>query len=145
MLVEVKWQPENDTNRAWVGPLLRRIASCLPRRAGRFRRVLEAKLKELEKIPSTRNSRVWTAGDKAWRIGRSLGNIRGTHVYGQIARPVKGEKFPLLIVQWAGVYGLQKSWVTDRAADGWLALDIEPHDCRLTSRRPFTRNSSPGR
>src|SRR6185295_5178872 len=35
----------------------------------------------------------------------------------------------LVILQWASPpYPLQKSWVTDRAAEGWLAVNIEPHD-----------------
>jgi cephalosporin-C deacetylase-like acetyl esterase len=58
-----------------------------------------------------------------------MSNIRGTHIQGQIARPAQGGKLPaLLIVQWAGVYPLQRSWVTDRAAEGWLVLNIEAHD-----------------
>jgi cephalosporin-C deacetylase-like acetyl esterase len=59
-----------------------------------------------------------------------LNNIRGAHIYGQIAKP-KGEgKFPaMLIMQWAGgPYPLQKAWVVDRAAEGWLAMNVEPHD-----------------
>ncbi len=60
----------------------------------------------------------------------TLDNIDGAQVYGQLARPANGEKFPaMLLLQWAGgPYPLQKSWVTDRAADGWLVLNIEPHD-----------------
>jgi cephalosporin-C deacetylase len=59
-----------------------------------------------------------------------LKNIDGSHVYGQIAQPAREGKFPaMLILQWAGgPYPLEKSWVTDRAAEGWLALNIEPHD-----------------
>jgi cephalosporin-C deacetylase-like acetyl esterase len=58
-----------------------------------------------------------------------LDNINGTHVQGQIARPAAGEKFPaLLIPQWAGVYALQKSWVTGMASGGWLTMNIEAHD-----------------
>lgn len=59
-----------------------------------------------------------------------LNNIRGAHVYGQIAKPAHEGKFPaVLVLQWAGgPYPLQKSWVTERAAEGWLALNIEPHD-----------------
>lgn len=59
-----------------------------------------------------------------------LDNVGGAHVYGQIARPSGEGKFPaILILQWAGgPYPLQKSWVTDRAAEGWLALNVEPHD-----------------
>lgn len=59
-----------------------------------------------------------------------LNNINGAHVYGQLAKPAGEGPFPaMLILQWAGgPYPLQKPWVTDRAAEGWLALNIEPHD-----------------
>ncbi len=59
-----------------------------------------------------------------------MDNVGGAHVYGQLAKPKRPGKFPaLVILQWAGgPYPLQKQWVTDRAAEGWLALNIEPHD-----------------
>jgi Acetyl esterase (deacetylase) len=59
-----------------------------------------------------------------------MNNIAGAHIYGQLAKPSKPGKYPaLLILQWAGgPYPLQKSWVTEPAAEGWLALNIEPHD-----------------
>ncbi|HEY0776906.1 MAG TPA: acetylxylan esterase [Gemmatirosa sp.] len=59
-----------------------------------------------------------------------LNNIEGAHVYGQLAKPAREGKFPALVIyQWASPpYPLQRPWVTDRAAEGWLALDIEPHD-----------------
>ena len=59
-----------------------------------------------------------------------LNNIDGSHIYGQIAKPAKEGKHPaMLIMQWAGgPYPLQKSWVVDRAAQGWLAMNVEPHD-----------------
>lgn len=59
-----------------------------------------------------------------------MDNVGGAHVYGQLAKPKRPGRFPaLLILQWAGgPYPLQKQWVTDRAAEGWLALNIEPHD-----------------
>ena len=59
-----------------------------------------------------------------------MDHINGTHVYGQLARPKKTGKFPALVIfQWASPpYPLQKQWVTDRAAEGWLTLNIEPHD-----------------
>ena len=59
-----------------------------------------------------------------------MNNINGGHVYGQVAKP-KGEgKYPAMVIyQWASPpYPLQKSWVTDRAAEGWLVINIEPHD-----------------
>ena len=71
-----------------------------------------------------------------WKV--TLDNIRGTHIHGQIARPAQGRKFPaLLVVQWAGVYGLQKGWAVDRAADGWLTLNIEPHDLPIDESPAF--------
>lgn len=59
-----------------------------------------------------------------------LDNVRGAHVYGQMAWPSCAGKFPALVIfQWANPpYPLQKSWVTDRAAEGWLAVNVEPHD-----------------
>ncbi|MEO7192092.1 MAG: acetylxylan esterase [Vicinamibacterales bacterium] len=65
----------------------------------------------------------------------TLDNINDTHVQGQLARPNRDGKFPaLVILQWAGVYGLPTSRVVDRAAEGWLAVNIEPHD--IPSDRP---------
>jgi cephalosporin-C deacetylase-like acetyl esterase len=62
-----------------------------------------------------------------WKI--TLDNIRGTKVQGQLARPTAGAKLPaLLIVQWAGVYPLDKYWATSRAREGWLTLNINAHD-----------------
>ena len=64
-----------------------------------------------------------------------MNNIRGTHIQGQIAKPAKEGKFPaMLIVQWAGVYPLHKDWVTGRAAEGWLALNIEARPARGRAR-----------
>ncbi|MEJ0084274.1 MAG: acetylxylan esterase [Pseudomonadota bacterium] len=62
-----------------------------------------------------------------------MNHVDGKHVWGQIAKPhdaTNKKKFPaLLILQWASPpYPLQKPWVTERAAEGWLALNIEPHD-----------------
>src|SRR6266404_6177276 len=59
-----------------------------------------------------------------------MDHINGTHVYGQLAKPKREGRFPALVIfQWASPpYPLQKKWVTDRAAEGWLTLNIEPHD-----------------
>jgi cephalosporin-C deacetylase len=47
-----------------------------------------------------------------------------------MAAPKRDGKFPALIIfQWASPpYSLPKSWVTDRAAEGWFAVNVEPHD-----------------
>ncbi|HEY4077764.1 MAG TPA: acetylxylan esterase [Rhizomicrobium sp.] len=50
-------------------------------------------------------------------------------VHGYLAVPKAPGKHPALIYyQYAGVYPLQKSLVTDRAAEGWLAFDVDSHD-----------------
>ena len=91
----------------------------------------KAKLELLDKVPM---NAVVTPGesnkpDIEWSTVR-MNNVRGAHVYAQLAKPAREGKFPaLLIYQWASPpYPLQKSWVTDRAAEGWLALNVEPHD-----------------
>ena len=63
----------------------------------------------------------------------TMDNINGTHIRGQLARPTSGTKFPAVVIfQWAGVYGLEKDWVEWRAANGWLALNIQAHDIAVT-------------
>jgi cephalosporin-C deacetylase-like acetyl esterase/lysophospholipase L1-like esterase len=59
-----------------------------------------------------------------------MDHVDGHHIYGQLAKPNRPGKFPAVaIFQWASPpYPLEKNWVTDRAAEGWLALNIEPHD-----------------
>ena len=62
-----------------------------------------------------------------------MNHIDGKHVWGQVAKPHDAsgkKKYPgLVILQWASPpYPLQKAWVADRAAEGWLAVNIEPHD-----------------
>ena len=90
-----------------------------------------AKLKGLAAVPL---DAVVTPGDSG-REGVDyatfrLDNVGGAHVYGQLAKPARPGKFPALVIfQWASPpYPLQKPWVTDHAAAGWLALNVEPHD-----------------
>jgi cephalosporin-C deacetylase-like acetyl esterase len=106
----------------------------------------KSKLKELKSVPV--NAKLEPGqSDKPnvdyYKI--SMDNIRGTHIQGQLARPSQGKKFPaLLIVQWAGVYGLQKSWVMDRAAEGWLVLNINAHDLPIDQPESFYKDQFGG-
>jgi cephalosporin-C deacetylase-like acetyl esterase len=53
----------------------------------------------------------------------------GSRAHGYLAKPIKLGKFPALVIfQWAGVYALDPKTVTDRAAEGWLAFDVDSHD-----------------
>jgi cephalosporin-C deacetylase-like acetyl esterase len=75
----------------------------------------------------------------------TLDNINGTHVDGQIARPATGNKFPAILqLQYAGVYPLQKGWVTEKAAKGWLALNILAHDLPIDEPEAFYQSQSNG-
>jgi cephalosporin-C deacetylase len=82
-------------------------------------------------------------GTAYWTI--TLDNIRGSKIRGQIARPAADEKFPaLLIAQWAGVYPLEKHWVIDRAAEGWLVLNISAHDLPIDEPESFYKHQREG-
>lgn len=89
-----------------------------------------AKLAELRKIkPVARLTEADAGVPNVTYAKVAIDSYNGAKVQGQIARPKDGAKFPaILIPQWAGVYGLQKAWATDRARDGWLALNIQAHD-----------------
>lgn len=111
-----------------------------------FEAFWSAKLDELSKIPADPQL---TSADSHkenvdyWQL--MMNNIRGIHIRGQLARPHTGEKFPaLLIVQWAGVYGLEPHWVTDRAAEGFLVLNISPHDIPIDQPADFYQDQFAG-
>jgi cephalosporin-C deacetylase len=89
----------------------------------------DAKLKALSEIPI---NPVLTP-DKTSQEGVELYTVKldslGSHVQGYLAKPSKQGKFPALVIfQYAGVYALQTETVTDRAAEGWLAFDVDSHD-----------------
>ncbi len=104
-----------------------------------FEAFWKAKLAELAAVPE---NAVLEKGDSGrpgvdyWKI--TMGNIRGTHVYGQVARPAQGDKFPaMLIVNGAGVYPLAKDPVLNAASQGWLALNITAHDLPIDEPKAF--------
>ena len=148
MLIEVKWKSaDGRENRALGGAVAapERIGLSALRPAD-FDAFWNAKLKELDGVPANPQLESGDGGKPNvdyWKI--TMDNIRGSHIHGQLARPTRGPKLPaLLIVQWAGVYGLQKSWVTDRAAEGWLVLNIEPHDLPIDRDAEFYKQQFAG-
>jgi cephalosporin-C deacetylase len=91
----------------------------------------EAKRRELAAIPV---DAVVTPGESD-RPGVDyatvrMRNVRGAHVHAQLAKPARQGKFPALVIyQWASPpYPLHRAWVTERAAEGWLVLNVQPHD-----------------
>ena len=104
----------------------------------------EAKIAELATVPPNPVLERGESGNDAVEYAKiTLDNIRGTKIRGQIARPVKGDKFPaVLIVQWAGVYGLNKDWVTQQARQGRLALNLNAHDLPIDEKPEFYQEQS---
>ncbi|MGA9771472.1 MAG: acetylxylan esterase [Blastocatellia bacterium] len=107
-----------------------KLRPSVPRPAD-FDSFWDSKIKALKKIPENAVLTPTESGKPDIEYATiKMDNINGTHVYGQMARPKKQGKFPALVIfQWASPpYPLQKQWVTDRAAEGWLTLNIEPHN-----------------
>ena len=53
----------------------------------------------------------------------------GSKANGYLAKPAREGKFPALIqLQYAGVYALNAHAAAQRAADGWLFLNVDSHD-----------------
>ena len=148
MLAEVKWTfGEGKKHRAVAGAVAApdRIPLSAPCPVD-FDAFWKAKLKELKAVPANPKLErvdIGNANLEYWKI--TMDNIRGTHIRGQIARPAQGKKFPaLLILQWAGVYPPQRNWVTDRAAEDWLALNIKAHDLPIDEPDSFYTNQFAG-
>lgn len=108
----------------------------------------KAKIDELEQVPPNVKLEEAEAGKEGVEYFKvTMDNVRGSHIYGQLARPKKpaGAKFPaLLVVQYAGVYGLPKSNVINRGAQGWLALNIMAHDLPFDRDAEFYKQQSSG-
>ena len=53
----------------------------------------------------------------------------GSKAHGYLAKPAREGKFPALIqLQYAGVYALNAHGDAQRAADGWLVINVDSHD-----------------
>lgn len=53
----------------------------------------------------------------------------GSKAHGYVAKPAKDGKFPAVIqLQYAGVYALNAHADAERAAEGWLVLNVDSHD-----------------
>jgi cephalosporin-C deacetylase len=104
----------------------------------------KAKIEQLHAIPMNAKVEASESGKGSVDYFKiEMDNINGSHIYGQLARPKREGKFPaLLIVQWAGVYGLPKGNVVNRADGGWLALNIMPHDLPFDQPEDFYKKAA---
>jgi cephalosporin-C deacetylase-like acetyl esterase len=124
--------PRGGANRIVAGAAVAptKLQPVVPR-PGDFDSFWESKIKTLKEVPE---NAVLTPGDSGVPnvdyATIQMDHVDGKHVWGQLAKPSKEGKYPALVIfQWASPpYPLQKSWVTSHAANGWLTLNIEPHD-----------------
>ena len=140
ILGEIKVKlPDKELKRlvgAVVAPA--KIQPSAPRPAD-FDAFWSAKIEELQAVPVNPTVEPADSGNPAIEYYKvQLDNIRGTHVYGQLAKPKREGKFPaMLLVAWAGVYPLPKSNVVGPAEAGWLALNIMAHDLPFDQPQEF--------
>lgn len=87
------------------------------------------KLGKLQQVPINPRLEAATTDREGVALFTVTLDSLNSQVHGYLAAPKSGGKHPALVIyQYAGVYPLQKSVVTDRAAEGWLALDVDSHD-----------------
>lgn len=90
-----------------------------------------AKIAEMEAIPMQPQFTPKPSGVDGVEYGTvRMRSIQGGSVHAQFAKPEGDGPFPaLVILQWASPpYPLEREWVTDRAAEGWMVLNVHPHD-----------------
>jgi len=148
LLVDVSIKPAAGQKVTALGGALvspEKTQPALPR-PDDFDTFWEGKLKDLAAVAT--NAKLDAADSGKANVDYfkiTMDNIRGSQIRGQLARPKQGEKFPaMLIVQWAGVYPLQKGWVTDRSAEGWLTLNINAHDLPIDEPQQSYNEQSTG-
>ena len=106
----------------------RKLAPAAPRPAD-FDAFWDGKLTELAKVPINPVLTPTETNKQGVEFYTVQLDSVGSHVQGYLAKPQREGKFPALVIyQYAGVYALQPNTVTDRAAEGWLAFDVDSHD-----------------
>lgn len=98
-------------------------------RPGDFDAFWDAKLAALAAVPMDAELTAVDSGDPTVELFVVRLASLGSHVRGYLAKPKDAGKHPALVMfQYAGVYALDKKPVVERAAEGWLALDVDSHD-----------------
>jgi cephalosporin-C deacetylase-like acetyl esterase len=110
-----------------------------------FDRFWARKVKELHAVPENAKFTPQPIGVDGVDYGLvTMDHVNGTKVHGQFAMPTPkpGEppkKYPaMLVLQWASPpYRLWPDWITNRAKQGWIVLNIEPHDVLPTEPQSY--------
>jgi len=132
LLLEVKFKPTGQAELTEYGGAVvgvKKIAPSKPAPSD-FDAFWKAKIAELRAIPMNVHLERVNVGDPTIEYYRiTMDNIRGTRIYGQLARPAGDQQHPAMLgLLWAGVYPLDPEWVCGNARQGWLTLMISPHN-----------------
>lgn len=101
------------------------------------------KLAEMRRVPPNPRFTAKDSGHPDVEYGLlSMDHVAGTQVHGQIARPKRPGKFPaMLVLLWASPpYPVDRSWILGHAAEGWLVLNIQPHNVLPAEPPEYYRN-----
>lgn len=143
LLLEVVYEKGSGLGGAVFSPEAIQVSAPEP---ADFDAFWQSKIAELEAVPmAVELEKVEVPGDiDYWKI--TMDNIRGTRIHGQIAKPKNSTgKLPAMLqVQYAGVYPLQQGWVTKRAKQGWLAMNIIAHDLPIDREPDFYKAQAEG-
>ncbi len=148
VLLNINWKDENNEEQNLIGGAIAspEEIALSAKRPDDFDSFWGKQIESLNKIPKNTTLKKESSAVKGVNYYNiTMNNIRGTHIQGQLARPAKGKNFPaLLIVQWAGIYPLQKEWVLNMAKNGWLVLNISAHDLPIHETESFYEEQSNG-
>lgn len=117
----------------------------------------DAKIEEIKRVPLNAQLEPADSGREGveyWKV--TLDGYGGTKIRGQLARPKvakrsgsakeksEGKLPAMFIPQWAGVYPIEKAWAVDRAAEGWLVLNVLAHDLPIDEPAEFYQEQAAG-
>ena len=145
VLLEIKAKADGKDIRALGGAVAapEHIQPSRPR-PDDFDAFWAARIEELKAIPANPTLEPADGGKPEVDYYKvRLDNIHGSHVYGQLAKPKKPGKYPaMLLVQYAGVYGLPRTNVTTWAGRQWIALNIMAHDLPFDQPEDFYKKAA---
>jgi cephalosporin-C deacetylase-like acetyl esterase len=108
-----------------------KLAPSVPRPAD-FDQFWDARLKALAAVPIEPVLTPMDSGNPDVELFTVALRSLGSTARGYLAKPKKPGPYPgLVILQWAGVYKLTPKASVDRAAEGWLTLNVSSHDMPL--------------
>lgn len=115
---------------AAVAPLSLKPAAARP---ADFDAFWAGKLAQLRKVPINPVLEPTATTESGVELSTVTLDSLGSHVRGYLAKPTKPGKYPALVIfQYAGVYPLVPETSTARAAEGWLAFNVDSHDMAPT-------------